>query len=169
MAKLAVEKYLEYSHRALDLPFTAIRQTNSYGRSDNDFFVTEQIITQMLKNPERIKLGYAEPYRNFIYIQDLLQAWLTVIETPEQCNQGKIYTIGPDSPIKIKDYANKIANMIGWQGEIQWNTKPMRPGEIYWLNSGTAAISRDLGWTPVVDLETGLDRTIALWQKKIIT
>jgi nucleoside-diphosphate-sugar epimerase len=169
VAKLAVEKYLEYSHRALDLPFTAIRQTNSYGRSDNDFFVTEQIITQMLKNPERIKLGYAEPYRNFIYIQDLLQAWLTVIENPEQCNQGKIYTIGPDSPIKIKDYANKIANMIGWQGEIQWNTKPMRPGEIYWLNSGTAAISRDLGWTPVVDLETGLDRTIALWQKKIIT
>jgi nucleoside-diphosphate-sugar epimerase len=49
VAKYAVEKYLEYAHRCLDLPFTDIRQTNCYGRKDNDFFVTEQFIMQMLK------------------------------------------------------------------------------------------------------------------------
>ena len=165
VAKLAVEKYLEYAHRALSLPFTAIRQTNSYGRSDNDFFVTEQIITQMLRNPDVVNLGYAEPFRNFIWIDDLLQAWLKVIENPNLCNQGKIYTIGPDNPIKISDYANKIANMLGWHGQINWNTKPRRPGEIYWLNSGTQAITRDLGWQPQVDMDTGLQRTINIWRK----
>ena len=166
VAKLAVEKYLEYAHRALGLPFTALRQTNSYGRSDNDFFVTEQIVTQMLQGLNVVKLGYAEPYRNFIWIEDLLQAWMQVIENPEQCNQGKIYTVGPDNPIKIRDYAEKIAGMIGWQGEIQWNTKPHRPGEIYWLNSGTTAITRDLGWRPVVDMDTGLEKTIKIWRQK---
>jgi nucleoside-diphosphate-sugar epimerase len=167
VAKLAVEKYLEYAHRALNLPFTALRQTNSYGRSDNDFFVTEQIITQMLLGADVVKLGYAEPYRNFIWIEDLLQAWMHVIENPDQCNQGRIYTVGPDNPIKISDYANKIATMIGWKGDIQWNTKPQRPGEIYWLNSGTKAITRDLGWEPTVDIDTGLDKTISLWRKKL--
>jgi len=167
VAKLAVEKYLEYAHRALNLPFTALRQTNSYGRSDNDFFVTEQIITQMLLGSDVVKLGYAEPYRNFIWIEDLLQAWMHVIENPDQCNQGRIYTVGPDNPIKISDYANKIATMIGWKGDIQWNTKPQRPGEIYWLNSGTKAITRDLGWEPTVDIDTGLDKTISLWRKKL--
>ena len=166
VAKLAVEKYLEYAHRALGLPFTALRQTNSYGRGDNDFFVTEQIVTQMLQGLNVVKLGYAEPYRNFIWIEDLLQAWMQVIENPEQCNQGKIYTVGPDNPIKIRDYAEKIAGMIGWQGEIQWNTKPHRPGEIYWLNSGTTAITRDLGWRPVVDMDTGLEKTIKIWRQK---
>lgn len=166
VAKLAVEKYLEYAHRALGLPFTALRQTNSYGRSDNDFFVTEQIVTQMLQGLDVVKLGYAEPYRNFIWIEDLLQAWMQVIENPEQCNQGKIYTVGPDNPIKIRDYAEKIAGMIGWQGEIQWNTKPHRPGEIYWLNSGTTAITRDLGWRPVIDMDTGLEKTIKIWRQK---
>jgi nucleoside-diphosphate-sugar epimerase len=166
VAKLAVEKYLEYAHRALGLPFTALRQTNSYGRGDNDFFVTEQIVTQMLQGLDVVKLGYAEPYRNFIWIEDLLQAWMQVIENPEQCNQGKIYTVGPDNPIKIRDYAEKIAGMIGWQGEIKWNTKPHRPGEIYWLNSGTTAITRDLGWRPVIDMDTGLEKTIKIWRQK---
>jgi nucleoside-diphosphate-sugar epimerase len=71
VAKYGVEKYLEYMHRSFNFPFTAIRQTNSYGRKDNNFFVTEQIISQMIKNDKEISLGYAEPYRNFIYIDDL--------------------------------------------------------------------------------------------------
>jgi nucleoside-diphosphate-sugar epimerase len=72
VAKYACEKYLEYAHRSLGLPFTAIRQTNSYGRQDNNYFVTEQIITQMLTNPAEVNLGYEDPYRNFIHISDLL-------------------------------------------------------------------------------------------------
>jgi nucleoside-diphosphate-sugar epimerase len=164
VAKLGCEKYLEYAHRSLGLPFTAIRQTNSYGRKDNDFFVTEQIITQMLKNPDRIGLGYAEPYRNFIYINDLLGAWLEVINNPLKVNNGYIFTIGPDNPIKIKDYADMIAKKIGWNGEIIWDTKPTRPGEIYWLNSNHRLITRITGWEPKVSLDAGLDYTIDIWK-----
>ena len=61
VAKYAVEKYLQYMHRSQDLPFTAIRQTNAYGRPNNDFFVTEQIITQMLNNSDQVNLGYDTP------------------------------------------------------------------------------------------------------------
>lgn len=162
VAKLACEKYLEYAHRALGLPFTAIRQTNSYGRKDNNFFVTEQIITQMLAG-DVVNLGYAEPYRNFIYIDDLLDAWQTVIENPSKV-VGHILTIGPNDPIKIRDYADKIAAMIGWQGTINWDTKPARPGEIYWLNSTNDKITALTGWQPRVDLDTGLQHTIDFWR-----
>jgi dTDP-glucose 4,6-dehydratase len=167
VAKFGVEKYLEYAHRTFDLPFTALRQTNSYGRHDNDFFVTEQIITQMLINPEYINLGYSEPYRNFIYIDDLLQAWMTVIENPDRCNQGRIYTVGPNNAIKIQDYAHKIADILSWQGQINWNSKPVRPGEIYWLNSGVELINQDLGWAPVVTLDAGLSKTIETLQQVV--
>ena len=43
VAKLAAEKYLEYAGRAYGLSYTALRQTNCYGRKDNDFFVMEQM------------------------------------------------------------------------------------------------------------------------------
>lgn len=167
VAKYACEKYLEYANRSLNLPFTAIRQTNAYGRADNNFFVTEQIITQMLHNPKKICLGYAEPYRNFIFIDDLLDAWLTIIENPSVVNNGYIFTIGPDNPIKIKDYVNKIAKKLNWQGEVIWDTKPERPGEIYWLNSNHKLITELTGWYPEVTLDEGLDRTIEIWKNQL--
>lgn len=166
VAKYACEKYLEYAHRCLDLPFTALRQTNCYGRKDNDFFVTEQIITQMLANADECNLGYGEPYRNFIWIEDMLDVWQTVIDNPEKCNNGYIFTIGPDNPIKIKDYANMIAKKLNWSGKINWNTKRHRAGEIYWLNSNTNLISKTLGWQPKMDISTGLDQTIDIWREK---
>lgn len=166
VAKYACEKYLEYAHRCLGLPYTAIRQTNSYGRKDNGFFVTEQIISQMLTNPDQVNLGYAEPYRNFIFISDLLGAWVTVIENPDLV-QGKIFTIGPDAPIKIRDYAQKIAGKLNWRGQINWDTKPHRPGEIYWLNSNHNLITATTGWRPTVSLDDGLDRTIEIWQQRL--
>lgn len=166
VAKYACEKYLEYAHRCYGLPCTIIRQTNSYGRLDNDFFVTEQIITQMIKQ-KTVKLGYSEPYRNFLYISDLMNAWQAVIENSRRCNDASIFTLGPNDPHKISDYANMIGDMIGFKGEIQWNTKPKRPGEIYWLNSDCKLINNRLGWYPEVSIEDGLDKTISHWRSVI--
>jgi nucleoside-diphosphate-sugar epimerase len=165
VAKYAVEKYLEYMHRSQKFPFTTIRQTNSYGRRDNDFFVTEQIITQMLQG-NVVNLGYGDPYRNFLFIDDLLAAWCAVIDNPDRC-QGKIFTLGPDAPVKIRDYADQIAGKLNWSGTVNWNTKPMRHGEIYWLNSNHDLITNTLGWQPQVTLSQGLDRTIEIWQNII--
>jgi nucleoside-diphosphate-sugar epimerase len=167
VAKLAVEKYLEYMHRSQTFPFTAVRQTNAYGRQDNDFFVTEQIISQMLKNPDVINLGYADPYRNFIFVNDLLDAWLAIIHNPHLCSDGKIFTIGPDHPVKIQDHANYIAQQLGWHGRIDWDTKPKRHGEIYWLNSNNNLITNTLGWAPKWTYEQGIAKTIDIWQKKL--
>lgn len=163
VAKYGCEKYLEYAHRSFGLPFTAIRQTNSYGRKDNNFFITEQIIYQMLTQPDEINLGYGKPYRNFIYIDDLLDAWEAVIENPEKV-QGEILCLGPDDPIKIEDYAYMIAGKLNWNGVINWDTKDPRPGEIYLLNSTNDKITSLLDWKPKVDLNEGVDRTIAVWK-----
>ena len=167
VAKYGCEKYLEYAHRCYNFPFTALRQTNCYGRKDNQFFVTEQIINQMLTNPDECNLGYAEPYRNFIFVDDMLDAWETVINNPDKCNDGSIFTIGPDNPIKIRDYAELIAKKLDWKGTINWDTKLFRAGEIYWLNSNNTLIKKKLGWEPKVTLDDGLDKTIKIWKAKV--
>jgi len=166
VAKLAVEKYIEYVSRTHNFPYTIIRQTNTYGRKDNDFFVTEQIITQMLKNKNEINLGYAYPYRNFLYIDDLVEAWLCVIQNTDKV-RGNTYTLGPNEPIQINEYADIIAKKIEWYGKINWDTKQSRPGEIYWLNSNNNLITKHIGWTPKTSLNDGLDKTISHWKTLI--
>lgn len=163
VAKLGCEKYLQYARRAHGLDFCIIRQTNTFGRKDNDFFVTEQIITQMLKG-NVCNLGYAEPYRNFIYVDDLIDAWESVIINRDKC-AGEIFTIGPNDPRKIRDCAEYIASVIGWSGTINWDTKPHRPGEIWWLNSNNKKITECTGWAPKVSYEEGIRRTIAHWRE----
>lgn len=165
VAKFGCEKYLEYAERAYGLRWTAMRQTNCYGRKDNDFFVTEQIISQMLKG-DVCNLGYAEPYRNFIYIDDLLDAWMTLITNPDKCS-GEIFTIGPDEPRKIRDCANYIAEQLDWKGTINWDTKDPRHGEIWWLNSNHKKLTELTGWAPKVSYEEGIARTIEHWKKII--
>lgn len=166
VAKLGCEKYLEYAHRSLGLDYVIVRQTNSYGRKDNDFFVTEQIITQMLTNPDECNLGYGNPFRNFIFVDDLIDAWNTMI-IQKDVIKNNIFTIGPDEPVQIKQHAQNIANLIGWKGQINWNTKPKRPGEIYLLNSNSKKLSQLTGWYPNTGYIQGLMKTIGYWKEKL--
>ena len=165
VAKVAVEKYLEYAKRSYDLPWAAIRQTNCYGRWDNTFFVMESIISQMLKSNE-INLGYSKPYRNFIFIEDLLDFYELMIDNYEKAAEGKVFCCGPNNPIRISNLADKIAKKLKWTGKINWDTRPHRPGEIYYLSSKNDKATRIFGWQPKIELDEGIDKTIKLWQNQ---
>jgi nucleoside-diphosphate-sugar epimerase len=166
VAKVACELYLKYAARAYNFPFTALRQTNTYGREDNNFFVVEQIISQMITNPNEINLGYKDPYRNFLWIDDLINLYETVLDQYSDTN-GHIFCTGPDNAISINMLADIIAKKLNWSGKINWDTKPKRCGEIYLLNSTHNKATSMLGWCPTVDLDQGLDKVIKIWQNKL--
>jgi len=164
VAKIAVEKYLEYAARAYGLPWCAMRTTNCYGRWDNTFFVTESIISQMAQG-DVVNLGYAEPYRNFIFIGDLINLYLELINSVDAAKTLGGFTIGPNNPIKMRDYAELIAKKMDWTGKINWDTRPHRPGEIYYLSSTNDKVTSILGWRPRINLDEGLEVAINLWKK----
>ncbi len=166
VAKVAVEKYLQYAERSYKLPWAAIRQTNCYGRWDNSFFVMESIISQMI-NSNEINLGYSKPYRNFIFIDDLLDFYEVMIDNYQKAAEGKVFCCGPNNPIRISDLVNKIAKKLNWKGKINWDTRPHRPGEIYYLSSKNDKAKKLLGWKPKVRLDEGIAKTIKLWQNQL--
>jgi len=166
VAKVGCEYYIKYAGRAYGFPYCILRQANTYGRKDNDFFVVEQIITQMLKNPKEINLGYADPIRNFTFIDDLIDFYLEILKNPSQVN-NEIFCTGEDNALSIKELVSKIADKLKWKGKINWNTKPKRVGEIYYLNSSCEKAKRILGWSPKINLDEGLDRVIKIWKQNL--
>lgn len=164
VAKMAAEHYLEYMSYAYALPFCILRQTNAYGRTDNDFFVMERIVSQMMEGTV-CNLGEPDPVRNFIYIDDLVNLYGVVLNNIIG-SLGQTFVTGPANGIRIEDLANLIAKKLDWDGEIHWRTIPKRPGEIYYLNSNPEKAKRLLGWEPKVSLEEGIDKLIAMKRGK---
>lgn len=165
VAKLAAEKYMHYMAYAYDLPFTILRQTNCYGRTNTSFFVMERIITQMLAG-DRVELGEPDPVRNFLYIQDLVDLYLTILDNPAAI--GETFVTGPANGLTIRHLVQKCANVLEWKGNVVWHTIPVRPGEIHYLNSDPAKARRVLGWEPVVSLEDGIALTARAWRRKTL-
>jgi len=137
VAKLASEKYLQYLHHAFEFPSVIFRQTNVYGREENDFFVIEAIISRMLKDKDKMIMGSYAPVRNFIHIDDLIDMDMAVIESNEKGLLGEIFNTGPDDCLTIGDLAIYIAKLMDWKGKIKWNETEVRPGkgEVWYLNS----------------------------------
>jgi nucleoside-diphosphate-sugar epimerase len=78
-----------------------------------------------------------------------------------------VFNTGPDNGLTIRDLAEKICAMVGGKKTINWHTRPVRAGEIYFLNSSNAKATKMLGWEPKVSLEDGLRRTIELWRAQL--
>jgi len=167
VAKIGAETYVKYLNYAYDFPGVALRQTNTYGRKFDSYFVCEAFVTEMLKNKEVVNFGNPEPIRNFLYIDDLVSLYMTLFATGEEVN-GESFTIGPPNGVTIKELANIIAKKLNWQGKINWYTREIRDGEIYYLNSNNEKITKMTGWKPTVTLDEGLNMTIEYWKKKLV-
>jgi nucleoside-diphosphate-sugar epimerase len=162
VAKVAAEKYLHYMEYAYDFPYVILRQTNTYGRDRNDFFVMERIITQMLAG-DVCNLGEPDPVRNFLWIDDLIDLYMVILE---KMPIGETFVTGPKNGLTIQLLVNMIRNKLDWDGALNWHTIPKRPGEIYYLNSDPIKARILLGWWPKVPLNEGIDRTIELWRSR---
>ena len=167
VAKIGAEKYVKYLYYAYKFPGVSLRQTNTYGRKYNDYFVAEAFITSFLNNKDVANFGQPTPVRNFLYIDDLVDLYLTLIDSDNKELLGNAYTIGPPNGVTIKELAEIIAEKLNWKGKINWYTREIRDGEIYYLNSTNKKITELTGWEPKISLSDGLDKTILYWKEKL--
>ena len=167
VAKIGAETYVKYLHFAYRFPGISLRQTNTYGRKYNDYFVAEAFITQMLKNPKEVNFGNPKPVRNFLYIDDLVDLYLELFKCDNKDILGESFTIGPPNGVTIGELADMIAKKLDWHGKINWYTREIRDGEIYYLNSDNKKITKMTGWKPKVNLNDGLDLTIKYWKERL--
>ena len=157
VSKVACENYLKYMIDAYQFPATTMIPFNTYNRKRDFHFFMEKTISQMLTK-DKVYLIDPEPIRDWMFVDDHVNAYLTCLENPKAIGQTFNFCTG--FGYSIKETADMIADLIDFKGEIIWNSAPKRPAESKVIIGDNTKARHVLGWCPLVELKEGLQRTI---------
>jgi GDP-L-fucose synthase len=163
IAKIAGIKLCEAYRDQYGSNFISVMPTNLYGYGDNYDLKNSHVLPALLRKFHEAKeshlpfvevWGSGTPKREFLFADDLADACVYLME---HHHSGDIVNIGTGEDISIKELAEKIQTLTGFEGEIKWNTTqpdgtPRKLLDVRRLH--------ELGWKPSLQFEEGIARTI---------
>ncbi|MAB37996.1 MAG: GDP-fucose synthetase [Aequorivita sp.] len=161
IAKIAGVKMCENYNRQYGCNFISVMPTNLYGPNDNYDLKSSHVLPALLRKFHEAKLnaaatvevwGSGTPKREFLHVDDLAKACLHLMET----YQGNVsVNIGTGEDVSIKDLALMIKEIVGFQGEICWNTSKPDGTPRKLLD---VSLIHSLGWKHEIELMEGIKR-----------
>ncbi|MCS7052630.1 MAG: GDP-L-fucose synthase [Ignavibacterium sp.] len=169
IAKIAGIKLCENYYKQYGCNFYSAMPTNLYGPYDNFDLYSSHVLPALIRKFHEAKTenkdsvvvwGTGSPLREFLYVDDLAEAILYLMEkinAPDLYENGiSQINIGTGKDISIKDLANLISEILGYNGKIEFDTSkpdgtPRKLMDVSRINQ--------LGWTYKTELEEGIAKT----------
>jgi CDP-glucose 4,6-dehydratase len=145
-----------------DLPVAITRSANIYGPGDMNLSrIIPGTIFSVLQNERPIIRSDGSPVRDFIFADDIAEAYLLLAEKIDEA-RGEAFNFGSGEPIQMLELVTKIVHLMDKENELEplimLKTKIEREIDAQYLAS--EKIFKKFGWKPATDLDTGLRKTI---------
>lgn len=173
-AKIAgIEMCWSYN-RQYGTQFLPVMPTNLYGPNDNFDLQTAHVLPSLIRKFHEAKLngkefvnvwGTGSPRREFLHVDDLADACLFILnkEFDDKLFSNRfLYNIGTGKDLSIKELATLIKYITDFKGNIVFDQS--KPDGTPLKLSDTSKLVR-LGWEPKINLEDGISKVYALYQK----
>jgi len=159
-SKIGADKLAESFYSAYDLPVVTVRPFNTYGPRQSARAVIPTIISQVLTR-DQLHIGRLDTRRDFTFMDDTVAGFLKAGEAIGV--EGDLFNLGTGEDVTIQDIIDMVFKITGTQLPIIQQEVRMRPdkSEVTRLLSDNSKAAQILGWTPTIDLETGLRQTVA--------
>ncbi len=164
-SKFAFEQYLGTFDRTFGLRFTTLRYSNIYGPRQ-DFFAEEGRVvaifaSRMLEGKPVTIDGDGTQSRDMLHVGDVATANLAALERGD----GGTYHVSSGTPVTINDLCRKLALLTEYKLEPRFG--PARVGDVYRIALDNQLAAAELGWVPRIQLEEGLQLTVAYFRERI--
>lgn len=158
--KIGADRLAESFYRSFDLPVTIVRPFNTYGPRQSARAVIPTIVTQLLAGKEEIKLGSLTPTRDFNYVKDTVNGFISIYESKRTI--GQEINIATQKEISIGQLAEELIQQINPKANIICDDQRLRPGksEVNRLLGSNKKIKELTDWKPQYTFEQGLAETI---------
>jgi len=179
LAKIAGIKLCESYNRQHGTDFRSVMPTNLYGINDNFHPENSHVIPALMQrfhqakvnnDPEVVVWGTGNSMREFLYVDDMAQASLFVLELDEQTYKDNTQTmlshinVGTGKDVTIREMAETMKQVVGYEGKLTFDaTKP--DGAPRKLIDITRL--KIMGWDYTTDLKEGIERSYEWYLKKI--
>jgi len=154
-SKISGEKLCETYSKSYGLNISVLRLFSTYGPKNSEYKVESRIITQLLSN-RSIKIGNLFPKRDFVYIDDVIRAFQTVMKNLKGFNT---YNVGSERSYSIQEICNILKKLSGKKNPIIVDKKKLRKNDIKNVVSDCSKIKK-LGWKPKISINKGLELTL---------
>ena len=167
VTKYAAERYVHSTGERNDLGFefhvTSFRMFNVYGPRQsltNPYQgVMAIFIGNVMRNEPITIFGDGEQSRDFVYIADVVRAWLAAMDEP--ATYGQVFNIGSGERISINRLADAVLGALGFNGQnYQINYEKARPGDQRHMEADVTHLGATLGWRPAMDFWQGMEATV---------
>jgi nucleoside-diphosphate-sugar epimerase len=153
MAEDMCSFYSEYYGVAV----TVVRPFNIYGPGQSNKFLIPSIVEQILET-DSVKIRDLTPKRDYLYIEDFIEALIRVIAMPQKF---EIYNIASGTSYSVQDLIDIVKNIT--QKSVSIHSEGIRrPNEVMDTRADISKAKVDLGWQPHWSLEKGLKAMIDL-------
>jgi len=164
---------LAYSYAKLyDIKITGLRFFTVYGEYGRPDMAYYSFTEKMVKSEPIQLFNYGDMYRDFTYIDDIIEGVIRVIKKPPESDENgtchKLYNIGNSKPERLTLFVDTLERVLLEEGLISVFTVrellPMQQGDVYQTFADIEDLERDFGFTPSTSLESGL-RQFVKWYK----
>ena len=165
VSKLAGEHMTHAYHDELGLPTVTVRPFNVFGPGQIGGGAIRAFIEAALAGEDLIVRGDGSQIRAWTYVTDMVAGVLLCLEHPAAV--GQAFNIGnPRAAVTIFDLAQRIKRLSGASGEIVF--QPLHYADVELRIPNVKKAREVLGWEPHVELDEGLEKTIAWYRQKTL-
>jgi UDP-glucose 4-epimerase len=163
VSKLAGEHLAHAYHDELGLPAVTVRPFNVYGPGQIGGGAIRAFIENALAGNDLVVRGDGSQIRAWCYVDDMVEAVRLCLEHPNAVGQS--YNVGnPRSAVTIFDLAQRIKRLTGCPGEITF--APLEYVDVELRIPNVEKAREDIGFAAKVELDDGLERTIAWYRAR---
>jgi len=171
LAKIAGIKLCESYNRQHGTDFRSVMPTNLYGINDNFHPENSHVIPALMRRFHEAKVngdaevvvwGTGKAMREFLYVDDMAEASLFVLELDEQTYQANTKSmlshinVGTGKDVTIKEMAEAMKEVIGFKGNLTFDTTKPDGSPRKLINVSRLS---NMGWKYSIDLEEGFKKT----------
>jgi len=158
-SKISADMFADSYFRSFNTPIIIARPFNVFGPRQSLRAVIPSIIMQLIRSP-KLYVGNISTIRDYTYVKDTVEGLVTLIKSKRAV--GKIFNIGSNKKISIKNIIKLASSILGIKPNIILQKKRFRPAasEVLELHCDSKKIRKFTNWKNKFTFSDGLKETI---------